>query len=181
MFDRGASAFPYQTKDSKEGQIPLGPYSEFLPLTSVSPPVPPYQVYLFVNLLVHVAIAVPIGLLLQPIVEFSLQELVLFVAAGILIDIDHLFYALATFRPLTLKNWVNRSLYMRKKMIPGFYIFHAPEFIILLLLWSLFTRSSVAVVLGVILHVSLDVLEHWNYHKNFAFMSVWSYLAKILR
>ncbi len=66
-------------------------------------------------------------------------------------------------------------------MIPGFYIFHSPEINFLIFVTYAFTQNSYLffLLLSNLIHLSLDIVEHYKYHKNFDFIKKWSFLIQL--
>ena len=74
---------------------------------------------------------------------------------------------------LNAKDMVNGKK-MRSKMQPGLYIFHSPEFNVILLSLSFINEIALVIFSSNLIHIFLDVIEHYKYHKNFFWIKEWS-------
>ena len=98
---------------------------------------------------------------------------------GFLIDIDHLFYFFGKYGKLGLKKLVKKWWEYGKNMRPGFYIFHSPEFTLLLMFLSFFNKIIFVMFLSQILHLILDIIPHYIVHGNFIFIKKWSIIHNL--
>lgn len=127
------------------------------------------------NTLTHIAVNTAISFPMKYVFNCDLPTVFIFmVVGGILIDIDHLLFLTFKHKTINPKKWILIGKKMRSKMQPGLYIFHSPEFNILLLLLSLFNEIAWVVFLSNFVHITLDIVEHYKYHGNFIWMKNWS-------
>lgn len=98
----------------------------------------------------------------------------IFLIAGIAIDIDHLFFFTIKHRTINPVKWTEIGKKMREKMQPGLYILHSPEFNLILMLLSFYNGIVYVIFLSNLIHVLLDIYEHYQYHRNFFWMKKWS-------
>lgn len=97
------------------------------------------------------------------LLNFHSHFVVLFLLASVLIDIDHYFLYISMKKDI---DFFKAYTYFRKDNFirdlqktehkEVFVVFHTIEFLILLLLLSLFLKELLAVFLGCIFHVALD-------------------------
>ncbi|MBI4440442.1 hypothetical protein HY638_05705 [Candidatus Woesearchaeota archaeon] len=106
--------------------------------------------------------------------DFRLGILIFFVLLGVLIDVDHILYFIVKYRAWGIKKWLSISAMLRKKMQAKFYVFHSPEFNALVAAGSLYKSIFLLVLLSNIIHISLDIADHYRYHKNFSGLKKWS-------
>jgi hypothetical protein len=119
---------------------------------------------------VNLIIAVP----LKYVFGWDSSLLIIFISAGVLIDFDHIFFLIIEYPKANIKAWVSKALEMRARMQANLYIFHSPEFNLLLLILSFFNHICLAIFLSNLIHTSLDAIEHYHYHKNFSWFKRWS-------
>lgn len=102
--------------------------------------------------------------------KISLIGLAIILISTIFIDVDHYFYYVCKKRDLNLKNsysWFVKFSLIAKKMnkqeICRFrwpvFIFHGIEFVLVLIILSFYLEFIPFVLAGVLLHLSLDILE----------------------
>lgn len=104
----------------------------------------------------------------------------IFLFAGIAIDIDHLFFFTIKHKTVNPVKWFAIGKKMREKMQPGLYIFHSPEFNLLLAIFSYYNEIVLAIFLSNIIHLSLDIYEHYKYHKSFIWIKKWSIVYSLI-
>ena len=132
------------------------------------------------NTLTHIIVNASISLPLKYAFGWDWSNVLIFViAGGILIDIDHLLFFMFKHKSINPKRWVLIGKKMRGKMQPGLYIFHSPEFNILLLSLSFFSEIVLIIFLSNLIHVILDIVEHYKYHGNFLWMKSWSIIYSL--
>ncbi|HLC65481.1 MAG TPA: hypothetical protein VJI46_05165 [Candidatus Nanoarchaeia archaeon] len=112
--------------------------------------------------------------LLEFFFDFGLGILALFVLLGVLIDIDHILYFIVKYKAWGIKKWLSISSRLRKNMQAKLYLFHSPEFNAMVAVGSFFQSIFLFVLLSNLLHISLDVIDHYKYHKNFSGLKNWS-------
>lgn len=101
----------------------------------------------------------------------------LFVALGLLIDLDHLLFVTVehrTFRPRRLISAMRRDY---ERMQPRLYVFHSPEFNLLLVVLAIFDAfGGIArlALLSNVLHLSMDVIAQYSASRSFDCITTWS-------
>jgi hypothetical protein len=129
------------------------------------------------NTLVHSIMGLIIGTILY-LIEFfpNLNYVFLFILFSVLIDIDHLIFYFIKYKPSKIKkDWLKD----RKTMHANFYVFHSPLFNLFLLVMSFFYFIFLLIFISNLIHISLDILEHYLYHKNFKFIKEWCLFSQI--
>ena len=66
-------------------------------------------------------------------------------------------------------------------MQPNLYVFHSPEVNIVLGVLSFFNFLFFLVFLSNVVHLGLDILEHYAYYKHFRWIKQWSILFEFLQ
>lgn len=131
---------------------------------------------------IHIIVNGSLGIMLYSYTEIPSILLIFFVFwGGLLMDVDHILLFMTKYKIFTLKKWVEITRNLYKKRQAEFYIFHSPEFHIILLVLSFFHELFLWILLGSAIHIMLDVLSHYHYHKNFRFLLVWSLLYHITK
>lgn len=106
--------------------------------------------------------------------DWSWVSILLFVFLSIAIDLDHIVYFACKHRTLDPGRMARIALNMRSKMQPGIYILHSPEFNAALFIIALFHPTLFIVLVAFLLHILLDAIEHYGYHKNYLWIHKWS-------
>lgn len=129
------------------------------------------------HVLTNTAMSIP----LKYTFGWSWQTIFLFVmVGGVLIDVDHLFYFAFKHKTLSPKAWASIGKKMRSKMLPGLYVFHSPEFNVLLLLFASLNPIILIIFMSNLIHLTLDIIEHYKYHKNFLWIKHWSIVYSLI-
>lgn len=108
---------------------------------------------------------------------FSLNptELLVVGIAGVIIDIDHLFYFLFVekkWHPKDMWSWYKKENAVHR---PHFYMFHMVEFILIFMIVSFFiNRYLFLVSIGFALHFLEDAIVYIIYHKNLEWIKSFS-------
>ncbi|HPA25306.1 MAG TPA: hypothetical protein PLK76_00905 [bacterium] len=110
-----------------------------------------------------------------------LKFYLLFIALGFLLDVDHVLYFIIKERTLNPKKLFTAGRAERRKMKAHLYIFHSPEFNLLLLILSFFNQIFFIILLSNLIHLSLDIIEHYRFHKNFKWLKEWSLINNLIR
>jgi hypothetical protein len=129
------------------------------------------------NAITHIVVNFFLGIFLHLIgLINSIEYFILFVLFGVLIDIDHIFFYIISQHTLSKNKLIKVLMDDRKKMQAGVFIFHSPEFNILVLTLVLFYYHPIFLLIFIsnVVHVFLDALEHYRYHKNFHWIKKWS-------
>lgn len=129
----------------------------------------------------HLAINTVLSVPVAYFVGLDWQLVLLFISFAVLIDIDHILYFIFAYGDLTPRKWIVRGNKKRDKMEPGLYIFHSPEFNLILFLLSFFNQIVLLMLISNMIHLSLDIFDHYRYHKNFLWMKRWSIVYSLTR
>lgn len=124
----------------------------------------------------NIVVAVPLWYFLG----WDWKLVTIFIFAGVAIDIDHLFYFLVKCGQINPAKWISIGKAMRKRMQSGLYIFHSPEFNLLLLATSFFSDIIFVIFISNTVHIILDTYEHYQYHKNFMWIKKWSVVYSLI-
>jgi hypothetical protein len=129
----------------------------------------------------HIIVNTSISLPLKYIFGWDWSIVLLFVlAGGVLIDLDHPVYFILKYKTINLKKWLLIAKKMESKMEPGFYVFHSPEFNILLLIAAFFSKIALIIFFSNLIHITLDIIKHYKYHRNFLWMKRWSIICALI-
>jgi len=126
------------------------------------------------NIFAHIIVNMIAGALLKYSFQWDWKLLIIFIIAGAAIDIDHLLFFIFKYKEINPKNWIVIGKEYRNKMQPGLYVFHSPEFNIILLLFSFINEIILIILISNLIHISLDIFEHYHYHKNLSWIKKWS-------
>lgn len=110
----------------------------------------------------------------------SLKIYLLFIALGVLIDLDHILFLIIKYKTLSPKKLIQAGKEYREKMRANLYIFHSPEFNLFLLMLSFFNHIFLLIFLSNLMHILLDTVEHYNFHKNFKWLKEWSVINNLI-
>ena len=136
----------------------------------------------FMKLPAHLITSTTIATSLRFLTDINLGNLAVFtIWSGFLIDIDHPFLFMAKYKIYKVKKWIKIGNFLGKKQQAELYIFHSPEVNIMILLAGLFYPIFFWIFLGGMLHIFLDIIAHYFYHKNFLFLKKWSILYNLRR
>lgn len=104
--------------------------------------------------------------------EIGITELFIIFSASFFIDVDHYLYYVFKKKDLSLKNAYNWYLERKEELVRPrknkveykriIYIFHGVEFLLLLLIISLFYPIFFWVILGMAIHMFSDVLYYYK-------------------
>ncbi len=130
------------------------------------------------NTLVHFSVNSLAVVPLRYYFNWNFETILIFILAGVLIDIDHLAYFSLKYKTLNPAKWWQIGKKLRRKMEPGTYVFHSPEFNGSLLAVSFFNHLAFVLLLSNTIHVSLDIIEHYKYYGNFAWMNKWRLIKR---
>ena len=133
------------------------------------------------NILIHLIVNSLAAIPLKYYLGWDLRAVLIFVLAGILIDLDHLFYFFVKYKTIKLYQLITIGKELRKRMKPGIYIFHSFEFNIILIMASVFHHIIAIVLLSNAIHIILDIIEHYHYHRNFLWIKKWSMIYSFTR
>lgn len=131
------------------------------------------------NTLVHLLAGTAVAVPLHALGVLSLQAVFVFVALGVLIDVDHLLYYTVRYRTLDLRRIARIQLGDRERMRANCYVLHSPEFNAALAAFSVLHPTGLIAVASNALHLSLDAVEHYRHHRGFGWYRRWSVLATL--
>jgi len=130
-----------------------------------------------IHLVTNVAVGIPLHhISFLPNLEYLLG----FFLFGILIDIDHIFYFIWKHKTLRPRKWWQVALFYHKKSQPNFYIFHSPEFNFFLFLLSFFHHIFLILLLSNLIHIFLDIVNHYSRKGNLEIIRAWSITNAII-
>ena len=116
----------------------------------------------------HVAVSLRLAALLYPIFQW---KVLLILAGGVIIDIDHYFWyickykkfgLLSCYRFLSIETRKNKW----KEVIGALFVFHTLEFVLLMILLSFYSNSALMFVIGLLGHYILDFIWHFTVPKR---------------
>ena len=126
---------------------------------------------------VHILFSIGLFLVLLPFFKlFALIPLI----SSILIDIDHYFYYASTRKEVNIRNTYSFFMQLRQrrdekkqtnKILYFLAPFHTIEFIVLILILSLFSEIFALIALGIIFHLIIDGIESMTVKKHIALKS----------
>lgn len=127
------------------------------------------------NLLIHLIsnIFVGIVLYLTGIVN-SIALILIFISFTVIIDIDHILYFLVKCKSFSVKKMIRVLKDYHEKIRPNLYVFHSLEFNLIVMLLSFFNGIFLLLLLSNVIHISLDVIEYYNHHRNLKCIKNWS-------
>jgi len=121
------------------------------------------------NSLIHIIINLATGFLLFKFSFIpSIPLLALFILFTIIIDIDHIPYFLIKYKKQNLKQIIKIWKNHYKKKLPGFYIFHSPEFNTLILVLSFFNHIILLLFISNLIHITLDLAVQSKFPKEWS-------------
>jgi hypothetical protein len=129
---------------------------------------------------VHFGINFVTAIPLAHFLGWDSQLTLIFILSGVLIDLDHVFYFLIRYRHHSIKEYPSIIKHKRKHMEPGLYIFHSPEFNLALLICSILNLYARVILLSNMIHIILDIFEHYQYHHHFRWIKQWSLTREII-
>jgi hypothetical protein len=109
---------------------------------------------------------------------------ILIFLSSILIDIDHYFPYIVKRKFNLIRNY-KEEVILRKKFIPSnkrkkeILLFHGIEFVLVLIVLSFFFNFFIFVLLGILMHLLLDISELIRYNKQpfFKLSQIYNYLS----
>jgi hypothetical protein len=133
------------------------------------------------NSLKHLITGLILTIPLKYALNLSTSQIGIFIAWSVLMDIDHIFLFIFKYKTLSYKKMLEIRRDLTGKMQAELYIFHSPEINIILLILSFFNQLTLVIFLSNIVHISLDIIEHYRYHKNFKWVKRWSIVHSIIK
>jgi hypothetical protein len=127
------------------------------------------------NSLVHIISNILVGAVLYYTgLVTSMTSLLIFISFTVLIDIDHVFYFLYKHRSFSFKKMIRVLKDYHYKIRPNTYVFHSIEFNSIIIVLSFFNSIFLLLLLSNVIHITLDVIEYYNYHGNLKCIRNWS-------
>tara|TARA_Y100000310_G_C20660182_1_gene804321 strand:+ start:1516 stop:1932 length:417 start_codon:yes stop_codon:yes gene_type:complete len=119
--------------------------------------------------LLHLLISLILAAVLYPI--FNLKVL-LIIAGGVLIDIDHYLFYICRFRNFSIKNCYKYCHVEIKKnnfkdAIGTLLIFHNLEFLLISIIFSIYSQLALMFTIGLIFHYIADAIHRYSLAKSF--------------
>lgn len=107
-------------------------------------------------------------------------EISILMFSTIAIDFDHVVYLSLRNNTYKPKSLLSIGKKYRDGMIPGLYFFHSPEFLAFLVVMSFKYRFAATILLSFTVHILMDIIEHYRFHRNFKWIFAWSPIYTIL-
>jgi len=121
----------------------------------------------------HFFVGLIVSLFLYPL--YGLNVLIIFFSS-ILIDIDHYILYIFKFKSF---NVLKANKYFMNHEGTSFLFLHTAEFVILLLILSLHSNFAFFILMGVAIHLLLDIRDEFRFSHIGRFPSIlWWYLRK---
>jgi predicted nucleic acid-binding Zn ribbon protein len=129
----------------------------------------------------HITLSFILALILFPFVGWQAALIVL--VSGVLVDLDHILWYFVLFNEFNLKkcrDYCNDITEQKnKKALRNFLvIFHTLEFVALLVVLSLFFRWAFYILIGVALHLILDIYDRYRHFGTYEPYSVIVFFRK---
>lgn len=116
----------------------------------------------------HLSISLILAAVLYPI--FNWKALFI-IAGGVLIDIDHYFFYIGRFRNFSIKNCykycesgIGKNNY--KDTIGALLIFHTIEFLLISIIFSIYSQSALMFTIGLLSHYIADAIHRYSFAKS---------------
>jgi len=113
----------------------------------------------------HFLFSLILAAILYPIFNW----IVIFIlASGVLIDIDHYFWCIYKFRNYNL-SFCNKyfSSSNVKDHIGCLHVFHTIEFLLISIIFSIYSQSALLFTAGLLFHYILDIIHRYKIAKSF--------------
>ncbi|MBT3721158.1 hypothetical protein HOG47_05910 [archaeon] len=115
----------------------------------------------------HVLIHFIINLFFGFVLGFKNIDILIIALAGIIIDIDHIFYQVFVVKNKTIKQMLEWHKKENAVHRPHFYIFHMIDFLIIFSIISFYVNRTLFLIsLGFILHVLADFVMYIFHYKS---------------
>lgn len=132
------------------------------------------KLYILHHLSLHILLATVVCSILYLTSLVSGLFAVIFLLWSVLIDVDHLIYFAVKHHAVNISQWIKIGKVYRQAMQANLYIFHSPEINILWLLMSFVHPVFPVIFLSSILHLVVDMGEHYLYWRNWSWLKQWS-------
>ena len=129
----------------------------------------------------HIIINTSIALFLHFLGYFSASDAYMFIAGGIVFDIDHLFYFLFAERTLSIKRMMAVGRQLLSTLTPKLYVFHTIEFFLIFLVVGYMFSPLTPLFLGFSLHLLLDIYNYVSHGKKFSWAPYWSLIYMTMK
>jgi len=96
-------------------------------------------------------------------------KVIFILVGGVLIDIDHYFWCIYKFKNYSL-SFCNKHFSDRnntKDHHGCLHIFHTIEFLLILIIFSVYSQSALLFTIGLLLHYILDIIYRYQIAKSF--------------
>lgn len=112
-----------------------------------------------------------LGLLISYFFEFNLENTLIFVLAGVLIDLDHPLYYLISESAnrkgksiINFKKWCLKEYHLHR---PHFYLFHTFEFLLLFCILGVIMDGLIKyIAFGFLFHFLVDILTYLFVYRS---------------
>ena len=118
----------------------------------------------------HFFVGLIVSLVLYPL--YGLNVLIVFFA-NLLIDIDHYILYIFKFKSF---NVLKANKYFMNHVGTSFLFLHTAEFVILLLIFSLYSNFAFFILMGFAVHLLLDIRDEFRFNHVGRFPSILWYL-----
>ncbi len=117
--------------------------------------------------LAHLIIGLIFGFLLLKLGFLSNYfDLAAFVIVSVFIDLDHFLYFLLKLDFKSVKKTFRRAFGFSETIGDNFYIFHAPELNLILLIFGFFYHLALVIFAANMVHIICDILWHYYTKRN---------------
>ena len=123
---------------------------------------------------VHLSVNSFLACLMRFLFQVNLAFMAIFIIWSVLIDVDHLILFAIKYKAFTIRKWIKIGYATRSKMQAHLYVFHSPEVNIALFFLCFLHPLFLPFFLCGLTHVAMDIIDHYKYHRNFAFIKKWS-------
>jgi len=122
------------------------------------------------NWLNHTIANILVGLFLfhNNLLISSLNLFIFFIFLSVIIDIDHYFLFSIKYRKKSTEEIIRIWKKHYKQRKPEFYIFHSPEFNIILLILSFLHPLILLIFISNLIHITLDAIDHRYFPKEWS-------------
>lgn len=113
---------------------------------------------------IHFIVSSVLAAVLYPI--FSWKALFIFIG-GFLIDIDHYFLYIRRYRKFNLSNCYSHYTNNDKNHIGELQIFHNIEFLLMSVIFSIYSQLALMFTIGLLAHYIGDIIQRYSIAKSF--------------
>lgn len=127
----------------------------------------------------HIIVGIIVSFLLYPI--YGLNVLIILIS-NILIDVDHYLWYIFRIKKYNLINAFNfyKDRKLRKKYGRILHIFHTSEILAILIILSFYNKFFFLILMGVVIHLILDVIYEFKMYIKNNDVRIWSFLEFLI-